>query len=115
MSIEVASQNRPAAVRMADEQRTAMRSHNPYRHGLTNTTELGRPDSWTVSAVQRDGDGNASTVTLQVIEWRRLRARWMGIALLAIRRASTLLGRHISCRHLKTAGVSALHEQHGAL
>src|ERR1700674_2964565 len=42
MSIEVASQNRAAAVRVADEQRTAMtRFHDSYQNPVLIATDIG--------------------------------------------------------------------------
>ena len=70
MSIEVASQNRPAAVRMADEQRTARRrSHHLHRHGLRNITRSAPTQYRNGLRSQRDGD--AGTITRHIIELPR--------------------------------------------
>jgi hypothetical protein len=92
-----------------------MRSHDSYRHRLTNTAELAQPDTWTASQVQRDGDGNAGAITLQVIEWDRFRARWMGDTPFSPSGVSRHSSKGTSCRHFMTAGVSELQEQHDAL
>src|SRR6266852_3561231 len=47
MSIEVAGQNRAAAVRVADEQRTAMtRSHDPRSYSIMEKLALARNGSY---------------------------------------------------------------------